>query len=243
MNIRLAATIATAIVIIAGFAMISPLFFHPEAPIIKQKMMLSFSVTEPHNSADWCKNLSLILNNYDLEATVFIAGKIAEENPQTVLTFSNKIDIGSRTYNNVDLSKISDYSLKLQEVLAGKVAVDTVGNLDSKLFQAPYQATDQDIYSLLNRNNITADFSYYNQYNLFYDGQFVKFDSKTYDAQDYEPIFFLSLPTTNQPIILSFDNSCPTSEIDAYLSEMIHGNFDFINASRMTGLPLTIRGN
>jgi len=242
LNIRLAATIATALVVIVGFAMISPLFFHPAAPEVKQKVMLSFSVTEPNDSVEWCNNLSTILNSYHIGATVFITGRIAEENPQTILAFSNKVDIGSRTYNNVDLTQISDYSLKLQEVEQGKIAIDKAGNLSSRIFQAPYQATDQDIYSLLSRANITADFSYNNQYNVYQNDQFIKIDAKTYAAQDYPPDLFLSQLTTNQSIVIVFSDGYPTSGIADFLDTLSGGSFEFVNASELTGLPLTIRG-
>jgi peptidoglycan/xylan/chitin deacetylase (PgdA/CDA1 family) len=242
LNIRLAATIATALVIVVGFAMISPLFFHPVVPEAKQKIMLSFSVTKPNNSVEWCKNLSTILNNYHIGATVFITGKIAEENPATVLVFSNKVDIGSRTYNNVNLNKISDYSFKFQEITQGKIAIDKAGNLNSKVFLAPDQATDQDIYSLLNRANITADFSYNDQYNLYQNNQFIKLDAKTYDAQTHPPEFFLEQSSTDQPIIIAFNDTYTTDNIVAFLDMLITGHFEFVNASELTGAILTVRG-
>ncbi len=242
MNIKLAATIATALVIIVGFAIISPLFFHPAVPEVKQKILLSFSVTNSTNSVEWCKNLSTILDNHHIGAIVFITGKIAEENPETVLAFSSKVDIGSRTYNNVNLNQIPDYSFKLQEIIQGKLAIDRAGNLTSKAFQAPYQATDQDIYSLLNRANITADFSYNDQYNLYQNNQFIKFEAKTYDAQTHPPELFLEQPSTGQPIIITFNDTYTTDSIVAFLDKLITGHFEFVNASELTGTTLTVRG-
>jgi len=242
LKLRFAATLATALVILIGLVLISPLFLHSDAPQAKQKILLSFSITDPENSVEWCQNLSSILNSHNIGGIIFVAGKIAEEKPQTVLAFSNKVDIGSSTYSNIDLTSIFDYSFKLQEVIQGKIAIDKAGNLTSKSFQAPYLATDQDIYSLLSRANITADFSYNNQYNIYQDNQFVKLDAKTYSAQEYPPDFFLTQPKTNQPIIITFNNTYPTSSIAAFLNDLTAGNFEFVNASELTQTTLTERG-
>ncbi|MCW4017505.1 MAG: polysaccharide deacetylase family protein [Candidatus Bathyarchaeota archaeon] len=242
MSLKSAATIATAVVVMVGFVLISPLYFHPAGPETKQAIMLSFSVTELDNSVEWCKNLSSILNQHNLSATVFIVGKVAEENPQTVTVFSDKVDIGSLTYSNVDLTSIDDYTLKLQEVTNGKAAIDKAGNLNSKLFQAPAQATDEDIYSLLSRNGILADFSYNNQYNLYQDEQFIKHEAQTVQAQTYQPETILNQTPTNQPIIIKFDDNNPTSYIASYIESLVTGDFEFVSASELTGLSLTVRG-
>jgi peptidoglycan/xylan/chitin deacetylase (PgdA/CDA1 family) len=242
LNIKLAATLVTTIVIAVGFVLISPLYFHPAGFNGKQEIMLSFSVTHPDNSVEWCKNLSSILDQYNLSATVFIVGQVAEENPQTVAVFGDKVDIGSLTYSNVNLTNIYDYSLKLQEVAKGKEAVDQAGNLDSKSFQAPAQATDEDIYSLLSRSGILADFSYNSQYNVYQNDQFIKFEATTVQAQSSQPETILNRASTNQPLIIQFDDTCPSTYIAVYIESLVTGDFEFVNASELTGLALTVRG-
>jgi peptidoglycan/xylan/chitin deacetylase (PgdA/CDA1 family) len=239
MKLKLAATIATVIVIIVGFAMISPLFFRQDK--VDKRVMLSFSISEPDNAAEWCRNLSSILKTHNIPATVFIVGKIAEQYPQTVTCFSDKVDIGSQTYDNLNLTGISDYSVKLQEVKKGKTAVDKAGHVYSRVFRAPYGATDQDIYSLLSRSGISADFSYKSQYNVYQNGQFIKFNAAVFDGKHYSPEFFLTRAKTSQPLIIEFDNTYSTSDIEVFLSKLITGDFEFVNASKLVGLTLTSR--
>lgn len=242
MKLKHAAIIITALVIVAGFAMISPLFFQPDEAEPKQRVMLSFSVSESADVMDWCQSLSSLLNTYDIGASVFIVGKVAEQYPQVVPYFGNKVDIGSQTYSNFNLTNIPDYSVKLQEVKEGKTAVDNAGNLYSRIFRAPSGATDEDIYSLLSRSGILADFSYENQYNVYRDGQFVKYDAVVYMARDYSLDFFSTLPQTTKPVIIFFDNSYSIPDIEVLISRLKKANVEFVNASGLTGLTLTTRG-
>jgi peptidoglycan/xylan/chitin deacetylase (PgdA/CDA1 family) len=218
------------------------MFLQSPRPDTRLKVMLSFSVTESDNIETWCQNLSDILTKYSVEATIFFVGKVAEQNPDCVTVFSNKIDIGSQTYNNLDLTSISDYSIQLEEVRNGKLSVDAVGNLDSKVFRAPFGATDQNIYSLLSRNNILVDFSYENQYNVYQNEQFVKIEAESYQWPEI-PIETLS---NNQefstPIILYFDNTVAISEIENLIIQLKNSDLDFVSASSLVGEQLTIRG-
>ena len=241
MRLKRAGLIVTVLVIVAGFAMISPLFLRLDRAEPKQKVMLSFSVSESNDALEWCKNLSSILNSYNIGATVFVVGKVTEQYPQIISCFSDKVDIGSQTYNNIDLTSIPDYSLKLQEVQEGKTAVDNAGNFYSKAFRAPSGATDQDIYSLLSRSGIMADFSYDNQYNLYQNGQFEKYDAAVYEGRDYSPDFFSTLTDISTPIIIIFDNTCPTSSIETLISRLKKSHLEFVNASELAGFTLTDR--
>jgi peptidoglycan/xylan/chitin deacetylase (PgdA/CDA1 family) len=242
LKLKYAATFAKVLVIVVGLVLISPIFLSQAEADSKQKIMLSFSVFEPSSAAEWCTNLSIILNKYGIAATVFIVGKVAEQYPQTVTCFNEKIDIGSQTFSGVNLTSILDYSVKLQEIQQGKIAVDNAGNMYSKVFRAPYGATDEDIYSLLYRSNITADFSYESQYNLFYDTKFVKMESRNYEGINCSPEFINSLLKERIPIIITFEDACSTSSIDYFLSTLERSKFDFLNASELTGYELTIRG-
>lgn len=234
------------LVIIVGIALISPLFLR-QAEVdakqvdAKQIVMLTFSILESDDVLEWCNNVSSILNTYNISATVFVVGRLAEQHPQALLYFSDNVDIGSETYSHIDLTTISDYSLKLQEVEKGKAAVDNAGHLYSKSFRAPYGATDQDIYSLLSRSDILADFSYKNQYNVYQNGQFVRYDATAFEGRDYSPDFFIRRDKTSKPLIINFDNTYPTSSIESFLSRLKTGDFRFVNASGLVGVTLTLR--
>lgn len=242
MKLKHVAVITTGLVIVAGFAMISPLFFRSHNIEPKQKVMLSFNVSESTDIVQWCEDLSSLLNTYNIGASMFIVGKVAQQHPQVVLCFGDKVDIGSQTYGNLDLTKITDYSVKLQEVKEGKMAVDNAGNLYTRVFRAPFGATDQDIYSLLSRSGILADFSYENQYNVYTNGQFIKYDAVVYITRDYSPDFFLSLPKTTEPVIIVFDDGYSISDIKVLISGLKKADVEFVNASELTGLALTTRG-
>jgi len=238
---QLFATIITVMVIALGFAIISPLFSPLITPEIKQKLMLCFDVSESENSAQWCQNLSVILAEKNLPATVFLLGEVAQNNPQCTL-FSDKIDVGSKTYGNVALSSIEDYSIKLQEVQEGKSAVDKAGNLNVKSFRATNDAVDDDIYSLLNRCGILADFSYKDHYNIYENNQFIRYAAEVFEGKNYSPDYFLNHSKPTKPLIICFDSSDSTISIEEFLTELQTGDFLFVNASELAGLALTSRG-
>jgi peptidoglycan/xylan/chitin deacetylase (PgdA/CDA1 family) len=238
------AIFVTAVVIVAGFAMISPLFLRarePQPP--RQKVMLGVSISSTDNVMEWSQNMAQLLFDYNAGASLFMVGKVAQEYPDAVWCFNNAVDVGSRTYSNVDLTGISDYSVKLEEVKEGKSIVDDVGNLYSRIFRAPFGAVDQDIYSLLSRSGILVDFSYKDYYNVYRDGRFVKHDAKTYLAADISPDTFSTLAYSNIPIIIFFENTQAVSDIARLLSVLQQVNVEFVNASELTGLELTTRGS
>ncbi len=204
--------------------------------------MLTFIVLETSDATEWCHNLSTMLKEKNLPATIFILGKVAEQNPLYASFFSSKVDFGSQTYNKIDLASINDYSVKLQEVKEGKAAVDKAGNFDVKIFRASNGIPDYDIFSLLSRNGILADFSYLDHFNVYENDQFVRYEAQVYEWKNYSPDFFLNKAKTTQPIIINFDSNHAVSRIGYFLSELQKGDFEFVNASQLTGLTLTSRG-
>ena len=218
------------------------MYLQPQTKKTHPQLMLSFSIAESDNVDAWCQNLSAILENHSMEATVFFVGKVAEKNPGCVTIFGKEIDIGSQTYSNLDLTSISDYSTLLEEVRKGKNIVDTAGNLDSKSFRAPLGATDQNIYSLLSRNGILADFSYENQYNLFQNGQFIKVEIESYQWPEI-PADFLDNLEYSKPIILYLDNKVPIIEIENLIAQLEISDLEIVSASHLVGTELTIRGD
>lgn len=244
MKLKHAAIAATTLVIVAGFAMVIPFFFQPARTEERQKVMLSVTISDSADLPGWSQDLSSLLNRDDVPASVFIVGKVAGQYPEVVTRFGQKVDIGSMTYSNLNLTEISDYSAKLREVKEGKIAVDSAGSMYTRIFQAPFGATDQDIYSLLSRSDILADFSYESQYNVFHNGQFIKYDAITYKARDYPPSFFSRLPQTTVPvIIIAFDNSFPVPAVKELISALKKAGVDFVNASQLTGFNLTRKGD
>jgi len=243
MKLKHVAVLSTAVVIIAGFAMISPLFIKANEEQPRQTMMLCISITRPEGVMDWSEDLANVLFDQGIGASLFVVGKVAEDYPDAVWFFNDKVDVGSQTYSNVNLTEIPDYLEKLEEVKEGKAVVDDVGALDSRLFRAPFGATDQDIYSLLSRSGILADFSYQNYYNVFRGGQFVKCDARTFMVGDISPPIFTAMAYSAAPVIIFLDDTQPVSEIDRLISTLKARNVKFVNASELTGLNLTTRGS
>ena len=237
-----AAVASTAMVIFAGFALILPLYLRLPSKEAPQQTMLVFSILDTNNVTEYCKSLSSTLRRLDVNATVFFSGKVAEQYREAVSCFGENIDIGSQTYSYVNLTDISDYTIQLEEVSKGKAAVDEAGNLYSRLFKAPYYTVDQNIYSLLSRSDIIADFSYENHYNLYRNGEFLWFEATVFNGSDYSAEFFLDLPKTQQPLIINFDNAQSVSFIDNFLSELLKGSIEFVSPSRIANAALTIRG-
>ena len=230
-----ASIIATGMVIFFGAFMVLPPFLPHEPPKL---VLLSFSIVD-ENAVPWCHQLSDLLKKHRIEATVFFSGKIAEENPDCVKSLPNNVDIGSQTYSYVSLSSIEDYTLQLEEVKKGKQAVDKAGNLNSRLFKAPYGSTDDNIYSLLSRSNILADFSYEKQYNKFHEEKFLKFDLESYNGKSFSTDSFES--DSDNPILISFDNTESIDYIDNFIYKIKENKIRFIDASKLTGIPLTVR--
>lgn len=201
--------------------------------------MLSFSVTEQQNVDSWCKNLAELLEEENVPVAVFFSGKIAEKNPTVLGYFGDSVDIGSQTYSFVDLTTI-DFDQQLQEVKTGKQKVDKAGQLNSRLFKAPYGGTDENIYYLLSQSSIVADFSYYSQYNLYENGLFIKYDAIAYDGST--SVKLSDAPVTTLHII-NFDTSDSVQQIHNIILALKESDLIFVNASDIAGTDLTGRIN
>lgn len=230
--------LTTSIVVSLGVLSLTPAYLEVKP---NKTVLLSFSITESENLPEWCNELSNFLNTNNLKAVVFVTGKVAWEFPHCVSSFRNGIDIGSQTYNYVELTKISDYLEQLDEIKNGKSAVDKAGNLNSKLFKAPNGATDENIYSLLSQAKIFADFSYENQYNKIYQEKFLKFDLASFQASEHDFSYFKKLKFDDTPIMINFDNSDSIDNIIDFILNLKSNEISFVNASELTGLQLTQR--
>ena len=237
------ALITTGLTLAVGLTFSLPIFLVATNSTPKQVVMLSFSINDDVNMPDWCNQLSAILEEKKTKATIFLAGKMADQYPQCVSNLSNNndLDIGSKTYSYVSLDSIQDYSLKLEEVRNGKRAVDAAGNIDSRLFKAPQPETGEDIYSLLDRTGILADFSYPDMYNKRYGDYYIKFDVTSYDVRNLADLQEDSL-AANTPVIMNFDNTYSIDAIHDQLERLNRNNIRLVNASELTDIPLTIKG-
>jgi peptidoglycan/xylan/chitin deacetylase (PgdA/CDA1 family) len=226
-----------------GVGLILPFFFGFSQKAPSQNIMLSFSILDCGNVTEYCYGLSDALEELNVEATVFFVGKAAEQNPDAVKIFKNNTDVGSQTYSYVDITSISDYTLQLEEIRKGKKAVDDAGNLVSRIFRAPFGVTDDNIYSLLTRSDILVDFSYDNQFNVYQDGQFIKFNAMAFDSSEKSAEFFLSISNIDAPIIITFDNTRPVAEVYDFVLKLKSWDFEFVKASEIVGFDLTMRGD
>lgn len=238
MRIIIGGIIATSLLIFVGVLVISPVFYPVNTSV---PIMLSFNIYDQSNLPTWCEDLSVFLNSKNIKATIFITGEIAEKYPTCITSFPKSFDIGSQTYSYVQLTEISDYSVQLEEVNRGKRAVDESGNLDSKLFKAPYHITDDNIYSLLTSNGILADFSSQKQYNKYYNGQFLKFDMLTYDSKNNSIDSLQSYESNNGPVQIEFDTFMTINEIQEIISKISSSNIKFVTASEISNMILTKR--
>lgn len=218
-----------------GVFIVLPPYLPQSKPLVT---LLFFNVNDSKNLPQWCYDLSDTLEKQKISATIFVTGQIAEKYPSCVTKLAKENDVGSLTYDYVNIAG-QDYSSQLDEVKGGKDAVDTAGNIDSKLFKAPYGATDGNIYSILNRSGIVADFSYSTQYNKFNNGIFMRFDAVSYNGTQHNPDFFKNLSYDN-PIIINFANTTPIQNIDEFIFHLKSRHTLLLNASDLTGLNLTI---
>jgi len=242
-NLYLGGIIATISIVILGIIIALPPFFQP---IHRNNTLLVFSIINADNIPAWCIELSDLLETNNVGAAVFISGKIAEDHPDCLKSFDmTAVDIGSSTYNYTDLTLPADYAMLVEEVRMGKEAIDKVGGIDSKSFKAPYGKTDENIYSLLNRSGILADFSYQDRYHKFYEGQFIRFDAAVYDAKTQSGFksFLDANADTEKTIQVNMDNTVPISEIGTIIDELKDKQVTFVNGSTLTGLDLTKREN
>jgi peptidoglycan/xylan/chitin deacetylase (PgdA/CDA1 family) len=236
--------IATVAVIIMGVIVALPPFIQP--PKATAQVLLTFSIVSENNMPTWCDDLKGIFARDRLHAVVFFTGKIAEKYPECVGSFDENVDIGSSTYSYKTFPSIQDYSEQLNEVKEGKKAVDISGSLNSKSFKAPHDSSDDNIYSLLSRNGILADFSYSDRYHKVHEDKFIWFKATAYNASSTtvskESISKLQIDRDSGPVEIDFDNTVPTSKIDEIIRILQDKKVVFVNASELTGIQLTIRG-
>jgi len=253
--------VSTGMVVVLGIVVVLPAFMQKSAPPTLDFVLL-FRIHGDDTLHGWCDDLSAALEKHGVPAVVLVAGNLADRHPACISVKNSRVDIGSQTYSYVGLASVPDYSYALYEVERGKQAVDAAGQTESRLFGAPYGSVDpENLYSMLSRSGITADFSYTDHYNLWQsdgngggDGDgggrqlFVRHDAAGYDGSQHTPEFFFSLEKTDSPVIIRFDSSSVSvAKIDQFVHGLESGNPEryhirLSNASDLAGEPLTIRG-
>jgi hypothetical protein len=274
MKVVLLGAIATSIIVVLSIISIIPVFLKDSAssdsnPIPVQTtmpttVMATFSITGPADS-EWCANLVRVIEEHDIKATIFVTGVFAQSDSHCIsqLAINPDIDIGSQTYSYADITSVSDYLVALEEVREGKAAVDRAGNLDSRLFKAPYGQTDENIYSYLSGSGILADFSYDDHYNVYHEGKFIRSDDvivvrysvippATASAIDLQVEISSQLasktdPSSEKIIIIEFGSDTPIDTISDEMSKIKSKDFldnyevHVVNASELLNLDLTVR--
>lgn len=230
---------ATAAVIAAGVLVsIQPFLQPPEGPDV----LLAFSIVEGENTSDWCGNLAEVLNESRIHAIVFMSGEVAKQHPSCVTSFDDHIDIGSMTYSYTRLTDISEYTEQLDEVKLGKKAVEDAGKIESRAFRAPYGETDENIYSLLSQSEIVADFSYGDRYHKYHEDKFIWFPIKVVDLTSDSGVNVDDLQIAeSDPVQINIDNTIPMDRVESLIDQLNAKNVNFVNASELTGIQLTLR--
>ncbi len=236
MKIAHVGIISTATVIVMGIFIILPPYLPQPKPLAT---LLFFEIKDEQNLPQWCNYLSSTLEEKNIQATIFVTGEVADKYPSCVRQLAERNDVGSLAYDYSNLTG-KDYSDQLYEIKGGKDAVDKAGQIDSRLFKAPYGNTDRNIYALLNQSGIVADFSYDTQYNKYYNGKFLKFSDNVYNGTQYTPDFFQNL-SSDDPVIINFDNTTPISDISEFVSHIKSRHVILFSASQLTGLNLTVK--
>jgi peptidoglycan/xylan/chitin deacetylase (PgdA/CDA1 family) len=245
LRLKYVAVVSTALVIAFGVSIVIPFFLPNSLPNSesKPKIILTFNALDTNHINEWCYNISRILEEQNIDATVFFVGRVAEENPECVSCFGNNVDVGSMTYSYSNLSSISDYSQQLEEVKRGKQAVDEAGGLYSRLFRALFEGVDDNIYSLLSRSDILADFSYLNHFNVYEEDKFIRYEAVVYIGSNYSSNFMPNVINWTENIIVSFDSTVPTVYIEEFVLNLKKREIVFLSASEATGYNLTITGD
>lgn len=229
-------------IIIVGVMLVIPIFSPKHfAQQDKSSIMVVFNIVNNTNLPEWCKDLSPLIEKYNLPSTIFVTGIIADEYPICVNSFEQGVDVGTQTYSYRAIPSIFDYSIQLEQVKNGEMAVEEVGHLTSKLFRAPYGITDENIYSLLTSSGIVADFSYKDHYNLYQNGQFIRYDLQTFNGSSFANNDSLRIPASDVPVVIDFYNFDGKQSIEIFVSKLVADDkFDLLTASQVSNMRLTV---
>jgi peptidoglycan/xylan/chitin deacetylase (PgdA/CDA1 family) len=246
---KITGAIITALVIIMGVALLYPALrldtrIGSNEQVMKGRnlILLTFNIVNSSQLPSWCNDLSQFLRDNNIHSTIFVTGIVAKSYPDCTSDFSSYTDIGSMSYTNQNLTTIPDYLDQLSQIREGKSTIDAQGRLNSSLFRAPYGSVDDNIYSLLSRSGIIADFSYNDHYNLYTDG----LSGKTFYWFPIKMLNNLSSisnanTSENTPLMINYYNFEPIEEIINAINITSEYPHQFVSASELTKMELTNR--
>jgi len=244
---KVTGAIITALIIILGVALLFPALkidtkFGSNTDTLTHSVLLTFNIINSSNMPSWCYDLSSFLKNNNIHSTVFMTGIIADAYPDCVSRFSTDTDIGSMSYSQNSITSIPTYPAQLSTIKDGKRSVDLHGELNSTLFRAPFGQVDENIYSLLTRSHILADFSYIDHYNVYTDGlsgkTFYRFPLALLDKFSASKS---SVADPKIPMMITFDNHDSLIEVKKFINASSDFSHNFVSASELTNMDLTIR--
>jgi Polysaccharide deacetylase len=245
---KITGAIITALVIVFGVALLYPALrlnldrTNDKVESDDPSVLLAFNIVNSSNLPAWCHDLSGFLRDNYIHSTIFMTGIIAKAYPTCVSSFSEDTDIGSMSYSYDNVTSISSYPAQLSHIKEGKVAIDEAGKLNSTLFRAPYGNVDQNIYSLLSRSQILADFSYGDHYNIYTNGLSGK-TFYTFPIRTLTNLSEIQNSTTNTtiPLMFNFYNFDSIRNIKDIINSTSKYQHQFVSPSDLTRMDLTIR--
>jgi peptidoglycan/xylan/chitin deacetylase (PgdA/CDA1 family) len=207
--------------------------------VSKGSILLTFNVVDSTNMPAWCNEISNLLKLNNIQATVFLTGMVVEKYPECVTNLGNNTDIGSMSYSYDEITSISDYPSQLNHIIKGKKIIDEYAGINSTLFRAPYGTVDENIYSLLARAHILADFSYDDHYNVYTNG----LSGMTFYRYPINTLTSLSdVQKSNWdvkiPLMVNFDNNDPITSIQNFINSTSKTPHKFVTASELTSIVL-----
>jgi hypothetical protein len=239
---KITGAIITGIVIVLGVALLYPALRIGNNQDEKQLILLTFNIVNSSNLPTWCDGLSQYLLENNIHSTIFITGIMADTYPTCASGFGEDTDVGSMSYDYTEITSIRSYPDQLNQILKGKQSIDKQGKLNSTVFRAPYGIVDENIYSLLSRSHILADFSYDDHYNVFTDGlsgkTFYWFPSKTLtnlSGLQYSDV------NSKMPLMINFYNYDSLKNIAEVVNMTSKYSHRYVSASEITNVRLTSR--
>jgi hypothetical protein len=239
---KITGAIITTIIIVVGIALLYPALKIGNNQNQIGLVLVTFNIVNSSNLPDWCNVLSEYLQKNNIHSTIFMTGIMADNYPSCASVFNGNTDIGSMSYDYKKITSISSYTDQLNQILKGKQSIDSQGKLNSTVFRAPYGSVDENIYSLLSRSHILADFSYDNHYNIYTDGlsgkTFYWFPSKT--ITNLSDIKYSNM-NSKVPLVINFHNYDSLDYIAKVINMTSKYSHRYVSASELTSMELTNR--
>lgn len=230
----IAGIIATSLTVMTGLIILLPVFLVPQH---QTNVLLTIDINTSESLTEIC-NFIPILQQNNIPITFFISGKDAEENKNCLSNLPKNIVVGSKTYDNIILPTIDDYSIQLDEVQRGKQTIDSITHTNTIFFRSPQGITDDNIYSLLSKNGILGDFSYSDHYNKYYKKKFLRFDISAYNGTKLSEQELYSIVMKSDTMWVYFSGEISVGHVLDMINVMKKQHVNFVSINEMTGLGI-----